>query len=430
MRILHIAPRYWPAQGGAEELLGEASRRLVADGHQVTVATTDACSVNLLWNPNGQRLPAREEEHEGVRILRFRLRHLPGAPLSYSVARRLLWLLGRTSTVSIRSLNTIARYTPWVPELANWLAINPEKYELVMAMNICFESLIYEAVQFAAREHIPCILFPLTHLGAGAIPGQDALSSFYTMRHQLGLVRQSSMVLAMTPSESLFYRAQGVSAERIAVIGSAINPDKLAGGDAERFRAKYLLAGPIAFTIGTLCYEKGTIHTLQAMRVLWRSGQACNLVLAGPVMPDVARAIKQLSEAEKRNVRLLGAISEAEKRDLLAAGDLLVMPSRSDSFGTVYLEAWCYGKPVIGARTWGVQDVVSEGVDGYLVPFGGITQLAASIAALVGHPDLAATMGRSGHSKVLQYTWDTRYPILRDVYQRVCQSSATDAPRH
>ncbi|MHB1357275.1 MAG: glycosyltransferase family 4 protein [Anaerolineae bacterium] len=430
MRILHIAPRYWPAQGGAEVQLGELSRRLVVDGHQVTVATTDAYGADLLWNPGGKRSPAGEDEHDGVRILRFPLKHLPGAPLSYSVARRLLWLQSRTSFVSLRSMDAIAHYTPWVPELFKWLATSVEKYDLVMAMNICFESLIFEAAQFATRCKIPCILFPLTHLGAGAIPGQDVLSSFYTMRHQIDLVKRSSMVMVMTPSESLFYQAQGISAERIAVIGSAINPDSLAGGDAERFRVKYQLVGPIAFTIGTLCYEKGTLHTLQAMCELWRSGLACSLVLAGAVMPDVVRAINRLSEAERRNIKVLGSISEAEKCDLLAAGDIMVMPSRSDSFGIVYLEAWCYGKPVIGARTWGVQDVISEGVDGYLVPFGGVKQLAASIATLVNHPDLAAAMGRSGHKKAMEYTWDSRYPILRDVFQRVYQASISDAPRH
>jgi glycosyltransferase involved in cell wall biosynthesis len=430
MRILHIVPRYWPAQGGAEELVGELSRRLAADGHHVTVATTDAHSVSLLWNPRGQRLPDQEEEHDGVRIRRFPLRHLPGTPLSYSAARRLLWLLGKTKIGSLRTLNIIAHFTPWVPELAKWLATTTEQFDLVIAMNICFESLVYQASQFAARRHIPYILIPLTHLGAGAIPGEDNLSSFYTMRHQLELVKQSAMVLTMTPSESLFYRAHGVPEPRIAVLGSAIDPAELAGGDANRCRAKYQLAGPIVFTLGTLCYEKGTIHTLRAMRRLWSSGKTYNLVLAGAVMPEVAHAIGRLTEAERRQIKSLGAISEIEKRDLLSAGDVLVMPSRSDSFGTVYLEAWCYGKPVIGARTWGVQDVISEGFDGYLVPFGGLTQLAAGIANLVENPDLAVKMGRNGASKVNQYTWDTRYPILRDIYQRLVQASANNAPRH
>ncbi len=40
------------------------------------------------------------------------------------------------------------------------------------------------------------------------------------------------------------------------------------------------------------------------------------------------------------------------------------MPSRTDSFGISYLEAWLYGRPVIAARTWGVMDLIDEGHDG------------------------------------------------------------------
>ncbi len=45
------------------------------------------------------------------------------------------------------------------------------------------------------------------------------------------------------------------------------------------------------------------------------------------------------------------------KRDALAAADLSLCSSRTDSFGIAYLEAWCYGLPVVGARAGGVPDV-------------------------------------------------------------------------
>src|SRR3712207_7592070 len=54
-----------------------------------------------------------------------------------------------------------------------------------------------------------------------------------------------------------------------------------------------------------------------------------------------------------------------DKRDLNAAGQVFCMPSRTDSFGIVYLEAWLNGVPVIGANAGGVPEVISDGVDGY-----------------------------------------------------------------
>ncbi|MCE5258219.1 MAG: glycosyltransferase family 4 protein [Chloroflexi bacterium] len=419
MRILHITPRFWPAVGGAEELLGQVSRRLVAGGHQVTVATTDARSANLLWDPRGSRLQTTEEEIEGVRILRFPLRHLPAAPLSYSAVRRLLWLMNGVATIPTSWLEAAASYTPWLPGLAEWLAAVDETFDLVMAMNIAFESLILQAARYANRRQIPFVCFPLTHLGCEAVPGQDALGSFYTMRHQIHLARQSSALLAMTPTEAAFYQARGVPPEKITVIGSAIDQAVLKGGDEARFRHKYHLEHPFAFSIGTLCYDKGTLHTLAAMQSLWEAGHTFDLVLAGAVMQDVERALGHLPEDLRRRVHLLGVISQQDKNDLLAAGDLLVLPSRTESFGTVYLEAWCYGKPVIGARTWGVQDVIHEGEDGCLVPFGDSGRLAGTILQLLSSPETLRRMGNSGKARVADYTWDKRYPLLCDAYQRV-----------
>ena len=115
---------------------------------------------------------------------------------------------------------------------------------------------------------------------------------------------------------------------------------------------------------------------------------------------------------------MLGQVDEATKRDLLAACSLLVSPSWVDSFGIVFLEAWLYHKPVIAATTWGMKDVVSEGSDGLLVPFGDATALAQAIAELVHDPDRAATMGRHGADKVYAlHTWDEKFLLFAALYQ-------------
>ena len=77
------------------------------------------------------------------------------------------------------------------------------------------------------------------------------------------------------------------------------------------------------------------------------------------------------------------------------------MPSRTDSFGIVYLEAWLNGVPVIGARAGGVPEVITDGVDGYLVDFGDVAALANRIELLLRRPEAARAMGEAGRRKVL-----------------------------
>src|SRR5205085_6694843 len=122
----------------------------------------------------------------------------------------------------------------------------------------------------------------------------------------------------------------------------------------------------------------------------------------------------------RERCRWLGFISDQDKRDLHAAGQVFCMPSRTDSFGIVYLEAWLNGVPVIGARAGGVPEVVSDGIDGYLVPFGDVASLANRIQILIERPELAHAMGQAGSRTVLaEHTWDHKIARIADIYREV-----------
>jgi glycosyltransferase involved in cell wall biosynthesis len=290
-------------------------------------------------------------------------------------------------------------------------------------MTTCYEPVVEAGLHFARRRNIPFIIYPLTHLGAGKRPGEDALGRFYTMRHQVELVRASDAVIAQTPTEKAFYEQHHVSGERIAVVGPGINPQELTGGNRERFLAQRQIAGPIVFSISSLNYDKGTVHTIEAIRSLWRAGHDIHLVLAGAILQPFQNYLASLPQADRDRLLVLGPISDQDKHDLLAAGDVLVMPSRTDSFGIAYLEAWLYGKPVIGAQSWGVGDLIEHGRDGVLVPFGDVAALAQAILRLVTQPELASQMGARGRDKTLrQHTWDIKYPLVRDVYRQLAES--------
>jgi len=423
MRILHLIQRYWPARGGAESHLGELSARLAAEGHQVTVATTNALDFELFWDRRSRRVVGAKETYNDVRILRFPVRHLPGSSLTYAGVRRFLWLLSMARPVPVGVLFRLARFTPWVPDLERWLVTTDEPFDLVAGMTICFEPLIEMGLRFARRRGLPFVSYPLTHLGAGSRPGTDALSRFYTMRHQVALVRDSDAAVVQTPAEGTFYASLGISLARLVVGGPGVAPAEVLGGDRARFRQRHNLQGPVVVSLSAMSYDKGTIHLVQAVRRLWREGRQVDLVLAGAVLAPFQHYLSTLPEADARRLKVLGPVDDAEKRDMLAAADIFAMPSRTDSFGIVYLEAWLYRLPVIAARTWGVSDVVSDGEDGLLVPFGDVPALAQVLNRLLDHPVEQAALGSRGEQKVYrQYTWEHRYAPVRDLYARLIGS--------
>ncbi len=419
MRILHITQRYFPARGGAEAHFGEISAYLVAQGHHVTVATTDALDFEAFWNPRRRRVAERETVHDGVHILRFPVRYLPLSGIAYSGIRRLLWLFSLARPLPVTLAARLSHLTPWVPGLWQWLRQTAEPFDLVAGMNICFEPLLEAGLRFAQRRGVPFIIYPLTHLGAGSKPGIDALGRFYTMRHQVNLVLRSDALVAQTPTERDFYVERGLPDQRALVVGPGVHPEKVLGGDAQRFRQRHNIpeTAPVVLALSAMAYDKGTVHVVKAVRRLWEEGRAVELLLAGAVLTPFRHYMERLSAADRERIHLLGPVSEEEKRDALAAADIFALPSRTDSFGIVYLEAWLYQKPVIAARTWGVNDVIVDGEDGCLVPFGDVSALADTIAFLVDHPDVRATMGVRGEQKVYRWhTWAQKHALVHNLY--------------
>jgi glycosyltransferase involved in cell wall biosynthesis len=75
---------------------------------------------------------------------------------------------------------------------------------------------------------------------------------------------------------------------------------------------------------------------------------------------------------------------------------------------------------VVGARAGGVPDVIDDGEDGLLVPFGDAEATAAAIGRLLRDRDLAHRLGAAGQAKLLrQFTWDRIYAQVRAVYSEL-----------
>jgi glycosyltransferase involved in cell wall biosynthesis len=422
MRILHIIQRYHPYVGGSELYFKELSERLARAGHRVEVWTTDAWDLDYFWTKKARRISLERETHNGVYIRRFPVKHLPLPPIYYRAWRRGMAELSALPLRSVPLLHTMSRITPWVPGLERALSsLPPAAFELVHTTNISFESMISAAARYAERILIPHIITPFTHLGE---PGDNSISRYYSMPHQIDLERRASKVIVQTRLERDFLAKLGVPRKKMERVGVGVNPYEVVGGNGDRFRHKYKVEGPIVYYIGAAAYDKGTVHTIEAMQRVWERGIDATLLMAGSTMLDKFRDYYEaLPDSIRERCRWLGFISEEDKRDLQAAGQLFCMPSRTDSFGIVYLEAWLNGVPVIGALAGGVPEVVADGVDGYLVEFGDVASLANRIQLLLSRPDAAHAMGEAGRRKVLaEHTWDHKIARIAEIYKEAVTS--------
>jgi len=172
-----------------------------------------------------------------------------------------------------------------------------------------------------------------------------------------------------------------VPAERIRVARNGIALEVLRGAAGERSRVRAELrieAGrPVLAIIGRLHPVKGhraMIGMLPA--IVRRCPRALLLVIGdGPERPACESLAGSLGIS--RHVRFLGRRNDVPR--LLSAVDLVVMPSRSEGLGLAAIEALAAARPVIAFAVGGLPEVVSDGVNGRLVPAGDCEAFANAV---------------------------------------------------
>lgn len=406
-------------------------RRLAANGHQVTVLTTSARCASDFWQPppSQERLAPACEVLDGVVVERLPLVHPWPAPHLFGLLRRTgLWLhLSRLPAGLVCPVqNVLARWMPPLRGLPDALERWVHEVDLVHSDDSSWDGLLVASARVAQRHGRTLVVRPLMHLGSAWV------RAHYQMAHQLSIYRQAAAILALSALEADAFVRLGVSPQRVHVLGMGVEPQlsvSLADADIAGFRREHRLSDPIVAFLGANTRDKGAFTLAQAVLRLNLEGLPVDLVCAGP-QSELLRGFLQRQPphvravAEER-VHVLGIVDEATKHRLLAACDLLALPSQVDTFGIVFLEAWAHGKPVIGAQAGGIPALVQHEKTGLLVPFGDVAALAAAIRRLSGQPELAARLGAAGRQQVSQhYTWDQTYQDMLKIYDSVLSEHA------
>jgi glycosyltransferase involved in cell wall biosynthesis len=378
-------------------------QRFVAAGYRVDVFTSDAQDQWYFIDRNRPRLevPAIDAV-DGAKVYRFPVRHRP----FQRYVGRLLSYVPHWPTQCRR-----ASYMPILPGIDRVRG----DYDAVFAVGFPYTVFSYEANRTARAAGAPLILTPFLDL---ATPG-DPVRWHYTRPHQIRLLKEADCVVSPTDLEADEVAAWGIPRAQILKMGMAIEHDSVTGGDRSRLRNRLHLpeGRSVIGHLSTLDYNKGSndlilaVTRLNAMRPV---SDPVQLVMAGASSPDFERFVAGLPGGVPSWLSLLGPWPLARVADFYAGIDVFAMPSRTDSFGIVFLEAWANGLPVVAAAAGGVVEVVRDGETGLLVPFGDLDRLTAALRSLLADRARARRLGKAGRDQIATgYTWDDRFATLR-----------------
>jgi glycosyltransferase involved in cell wall biosynthesis len=380
MKILHVVPTYYPAvrYGGPIRSVHGLASALASQGHDVHVYTTNADGEGVSPVPLD-----RPAQLDGVNIWYF----------ATSVGRRLYRSVG----------------------MRRALALNIASFDIVHLHSVFLWPTL-AAAQAARTAGVPYVLSPRGMLVADLIRRRSSLAKrAWIALFERRNIEEAAAVHLTSEIEASELRALGFRCARLAVVANGI---ELPRGELPDGNSRVTSADgtrrPYVLFLGRLNWKKGLDRLIPAMAQVTNT----DLLIAGNdeenYRPELEALARRCGLVDR--VRFLGPVHGEKKWALLSSAHILALPSYSENFGNVVLEAMAVGCPVIVTPEVGMASVVHEAGCGVVTP-NDPANLGLEMKRLLNDHERRRYMGDAGRRAVeAKYTWNIIGKQMLDVY--------------
>jgi len=155
-----------------------------------------------------------------------------------------------------------------------------------------------------------------------------------------------------------------------------------------------------ALLLGRLTPAKGVSQAIEAVGILNREGIPVFLRLVGPIQTEYKLELERLAARLgcAGNMEIAGPTATPETE--YARANVVLMCSASEAFGRVTLEALKCGRPVVGTRSGGTPELISDGTNGFLFSPGNVSELASALGRLARDAGLLDYMARNASASI------------------------------
>jgi glycosyltransferase involved in cell wall biosynthesis len=402
-RLLHVTPYSagaW-AYGGIPRIAHALTSGLAAQGHLVTICTTDAGEVTTRLN---------------------------GAPRSWRA-----WPVERADGCDLRVF----------PNLSNRLAYHAQLFlPLGLKRFLATHRREFDVAHLHACRNIPGVLagralraagIPYVLAPNGTAPILErryAAKRLFDRVAGIELLRGAAFVLAVSDAERRQLLTLGIDASRIRVVANPVDLEEFSPRPQKAPRAGH--SAPVIAYLGKITPRKRVDTLVRAFAHLRAAHPAftnARLIVAGNDMGggrDVHR--QAVTWGVDRHTEFPGLLRGRDRLQLLADADVVAYASQDEVFGLVPLEAILCGTPVVVADDSGCGEVIARVGGGLSVPPGNAHALAAALAALVtGDGPAAVSMAAAQERVTALFSHHVVCRQLSELYHEVVEGARSTA---
>ena len=386
MKILHVVSSYLPAvrYGGTIVSVHALCRALAGRGHDVHVYTTSVDGAGDSAVPHG--VPV---DLDGVKVWYF----------------------------ESRSLRRIYRS----PQLGAALRHHVREFQLVHTHAMYLWPL-WTAARAASRAGVPYVVSPRGMLEKELIEQKSA----WLKASLIGFVEKQTLegaaaIHVTSGREADEARRFGFNLKDVREIPNGVDLDSPSMTIVSPAIADIIADGPFILFLGRINWKKGLDRLVAALA----QAPGVRLVLAGHDEDAYQPTVEALALAAGVRDRIVfaGPVLGSDKTALIAAARALVLPSYSENFGNVVLEAMAAARPVIVTPEVGVARLVDEAGAGIVVD-GAPTALGPALASLATDVARGHAMGVLGRAAAQRYSWASVAAQMETLYQSILDRAA------
>lgn len=239
--------------------------------------------------------------------------------------------------------------------------------------------------------------------------GQDVNTIVYDLERK-GLEAADLVIAVSNLTRATVIEKYGIAAEKVITVHNAVEPNE----KEERLLIEKKVDEKIVTFLGRITFQKGPEYFVEAARKVLDKEPNVRFVMAGSgdLLQKIIKRVAQHHIADR--FHFTGFLRGAEIDKLLAMSDVFVMPSVSEPFGIVPLEAMRNNAPVVISKQSGVAEVLNHALK---VDFWDIDAMADAIYGLLNYKTLSDVFIKEGKEEVDNLKWEEASKKIKNVYE-------------
>jgi len=215
-------------------------------------------------------------------------------------------------------------------------------------------------------------------------------------------------------SDNMKKRMQLMSGREVIVIPNGIDLTKYEEG-----RRKQKPHGKSIIYVGRLHAVKGVQYLLEAMSVVHRKVPQAELVIVGDGDDRTSLEILTDELGIRECVKFVGMVPHEQVADWMYNADVFVLPSISEGFPLVALEAMACGLPIVATRVGVLPEIIKDGMNGFLVDTESPYEIADKLLTIMQSDELYEKMSANCIINVERFSWNNVAENIEGVYQEI-----------